>query len=708
MKLNKRIKMFEDFAGTAMDSSNNTAPASKTVTGSVAVDKTNVKSDDAVKKAEGEKVRADVIKDVDAILNNLSKLSNQIKEHYMINEEVSVESVLTSLKSSYAIAKCETKLGKYKKIALMANSNQQAADNMQAEFKTMTKFDKKIEAAEGEKKVKLKEARANAKTELDHSKDVNAEKLKNALSEFETELGESEANIAKDSPLGKVYFKRKQVLKNMVAEEGLENKAKVLKAMGKKDAALAAAGELKQVQQKGKDLAKAIADGEKEASDDLKDLEGVKAFLPEIEAIQKTSVAIKKIGDQADAHINKLKPKKEEEKEETPEEKTAREEKEAAAKTDDVKTDDVKTDDGKTGETDDAAAKEAAEAEVTKAKADYDNVKDGEDEKAKLQAEIKFKQAQQKKAKLEGDDELYQGLGDDIGEIMKKIEDAGKVKEESLDIDNVVENAKVEDLYSAAKGANDEGALNKAKELASSLKAAAAEELAAKTELANKISGKEVPKTIIILAGGDDESAKEGEDGYTLGNFIDKYGGGSSIVGKEDYSPIKIADEILASVDDAIASATGKSEDDTTTDDDTKGDNKKNLGADGEKLGDEDNDDKRKAFDDQIEALTAKIKSAEDKLATGKDGDKEIPEKAKEGIKKNIESLKAKIEDFKTKKSEVGEAYDTVMLDMKSLEEEIDTLIDEMFTVVNESEELPKKVKLYVGMSIADRFKALM
>ena len=48
------------------------------------------------------------------------------------------------------------------------------------------------------------------------------------------------------------------------------------------------------------------------------------------------------------------------------------------------------------------------------------------------------------------------------------------------------------------------------------------------------------------------------------------------------------------------------------------------------------------------------------------------------------------------------------MLDMKSLEEEIDTLIDEMFTVVNESEELPKTVKLYVGMSIADKFKALM
>ena len=617
MKLNKRIKMFEDFAGTAMDSSNNTAPASKTVTGSVAVDKTNVKSDDVAKKAEGEKVRANVIKDVDAILTNLSKLSDQIKENFMINETVSMESVMTSLKSSFAIAKCESKLGKLKKIELAADSNQQLADNMQTEYKLTVKFDKKIEAAEGEKKVKLKEAKKNAKTEFEHSKEVNAEKLKNALQEFKDGLAEDETNIAKDGPLGKIYFKRKGVLSNMVREEGLENKAKMLKAMGKKEAAVTAAGELKEVQQKGKDLAKAIADGEKESADDIKELEGIKAFMPEIEAIQKTSVAIKKIGDAADAHVNSLNPKKKEEKEETPEEKTAREEKEAAANTDDGK-----TDDGKTG-----------------------------------------------------------------------------VKEESLDIDNVVENAKVETLYSAAKGANDAGALNKAKELASALKSAAAEELAAKTVLANKISGKEVPKTIIILAGGDDESAKEGEEGYTLGSFIPKYGGGSSIVGKEDYSPIKIADEILADVDAAIAKAEGK---------EVETDDKKNLGADGEKLGDEDNDDKRKAFDDQIEALTAKIKSAEDKLATGKDGDKEIPEKAKEGIKKNIESLKAKIEDFKTKKSEVGEAYDTVMLDMKSLEEEIDTLIDEMFTVVNESEELPKTVKLYVGMSIADKFKALM
>jgi hypothetical protein len=66
-------------------------------------------------------------------------------------------------------------------------------------------------------------------------------------------------------------------------------------------------------------------------------------------------------------------------------------------------------------------AKDAVLDEIGKAKTAYDAVKDGDDEKAKLQAEIKFKQAQQKKAKLDDNDELFQGLGDDIGEIMKKI-----------------------------------------------------------------------------------------------------------------------------------------------------------------------------------------------------------------------------------------------------------------------------------------------
>jgi len=94
--------------------------------------------------------------------------------------------------------------------------------------------------------------------------------------------------------------------------------------------------------------------------------------------------------------------------------------------------DNVKTD-GKDKDPQGDAKKKAiedAQKEVDKAKAAYDAVKDGDDEKAKLQAEIKFKQAQQKKAKAEGNSELVQGLGDDIGEVMKKIQDLDKTPDD--------------------------------------------------------------------------------------------------------------------------------------------------------------------------------------------------------------------------------------------------------------------------------------
>ena len=65
-------------------------------------------------------------------------------------------------------------------------------------------------------------------------------------------------------------------------------------------------------------------------------------------------------------------------------------------------------------------AKDAVLDEIGKAKTAYDAVKDGDDETAKLQAEINFKLAQQKKAKLEGNDEVFKGLADDITELKKK------------------------------------------------------------------------------------------------------------------------------------------------------------------------------------------------------------------------------------------------------------------------------------------------
>ena len=76
-------------------------------------------------------------------------------------------------------------------------------------------------------------------------------------------------------------------------------------------------------------------------------------------------------------------------------------------------------------------AKDAVLDEIGKAKTAYDAVKDGDDEKAKLQAEIKFKQAQQKKAKLEGNDEVFKGLGEDIAEIKKKLPEDGNTETET-------------------------------------------------------------------------------------------------------------------------------------------------------------------------------------------------------------------------------------------------------------------------------------
>ena len=55
-----------------------------------------------------------------------------------------------------------------------------------------------------------------------------------------------------------------------------------------------------------------------------------------------------------------------------------------------------------------------------KLKAAYDAVKDGDDETAKLQAEINFKLAtSRKKLRLEGNDEVFKGLADDIAELKK-------------------------------------------------------------------------------------------------------------------------------------------------------------------------------------------------------------------------------------------------------------------------------------------------
>ena len=80
-----------------------------------------------------------------------------------------------------------------------------------------------------------------------------------------------------------------------------------------------------------------------------------------------------------------------------------------------------------------------------KLKAAYDAVKDGDDETAKLQAEINFKLAQQKKAKLEGNDEVFKGLAE---MILLRLNEKGMPKDDpsaKLEADIKAFNDRIED-----------------------------------------------------------------------------------------------------------------------------------------------------------------------------------------------------------------------------------------------------------------------
>lgn len=563
MKLNKRIKLYEEFAGTAMDSSNNTAPASKTTSNSVAVDKTNIKSDDTTKKAEGEKVRASVIKDVDAILTNLSKLSDQIKESYMLNEDA-MASLMAGIKSQFAIAKCQMMLPKYKKLLTAADPTVQKNETTLANAKITKAIDditkslegKGISAEQREAAAKKKEKLSNKMAGVEQATAQKVEKAKNALSEFETKLADVEGGMAKDSELAKAYQAKKARMKNTVREEALGQALEIAKKQGKADAAKAKAKELKEIADKQKEIENKIKKAEELGAEDVAELKGIQAYVKEIDAIIKSREAVKKVIDDA---------------------KTT----------------------------------------------------------------------------------------------------AATISESLAILEN-----EVSDLFSKAKGAGDEDALAKAKELATQMKAAASAELEAVAALAKAISGKEVTKSVVGLAGGDMDAAKEGEGGYTLNTFIPKYGGGSSIIGADEFSSIKAADEVLADVDAAIAKAK-EEDDDTGKTDPVKTDDDKNS---------------KKGMIDRYKALLAKT------------DDEEKKKKYQDKIKKLSATEESKFLDpdfVAVLEAELLE-FENLINETEEVAEEAGEGAVEVADEVEESVEQPKKVKLYEGMSIADRFKALM
>ena len=453
-KLRKPLLLQEEFtAGEVSNPNQNATPAVKTDSQTVGIDK----------QSTGEKVRAEIVKDVDNILTNLEALSKQITESAdnLIMEEDAIAKIFQRMKSGLAIAKCQGQFKKYEEILTMADANMQTAKTAKAMKELTDSIKDKKDKLSGSKleifNAKADKQKAKFKAQAEYEKERN----KNALSEFEAELTEDEADISKDSVMGKLYFRQKQMLKNQVAEVGVATNAEIQMELENEETARKLADKLKDIKAKQAQLAKDIADGKKDGADDLKELEGIKAYIKEIEAIQKASSASAKIGEEA--------------------------------------------------------KKEAV------------------------------------------------GIGESFYATWAS-ENAA-----------LLEGA-VKDLFSKAKGANDAAALAKAKSLAGKLKAAADAEYKAKAALVNKIKGKEVPKTIVILAGGDGDSAKEGENGYTLGEFIPKWGGGSEFVKPEDFGPMKDVAEVEANVDDAIAAAKeankegGKKnpEDDTKTFDEEK------------------------------------------------------------------------------------------------------------------------------------------
>ena len=291
-KLRKPLLLQEEFtAGEVSNPNQNATPAVKTDSQTVGIDK----------QSTGEKVRAEIVKDVDSILTNLEALSKQITEaaDSLIMEEDAIAKIFQQMKSSLAIAKCESKLKKYEEILKLADANMQTAIAQKKELEIQKKAEAKFAKLSGSKLEMAKAAMDKAKAKLDKNTEYEKERNKNVLSEFEAELTEEEADISKDGVLGKLYFRQKQMLKNQVAEQGVLAKAEMAELLGNEATAKALKVKLEGLKKTQLKLAQDIADGKKDGAEDLKELEGVKAYIKEIEAIQKAGVAVKKVREEA-------------------------------------------------------------------------------------------------------------------------------------------------------------------------------------------------------------------------------------------------------------------------------------------------------------------------------------------------------------------------------------------------------------------------
>tara|TARA_Y100000287_G_scaffold135245_1_gene110100 strand:+ start:539 stop:2785 length:2247 start_codon:yes stop_codon:yes gene_type:complete len=263
-----KVRLFEEFAaGEISNPEQNVAPAGNVNSTSIPVDKTKI-------EASGEQVRAEIIKDVDAILTNLETLSKRISENIdkdfffegLINE--SLEGIIGFVKQQANWAKGMALInGDWKKLKLEGNSDIIAGKEHDALAKIEASIDKMKRArdeATGPKKdaiqqkaiatiAKLKDNKADISSKFEEAKEAAAQ----ALEDVEEKLKKYEDNMPGGTE-GDLYFNTKRKIGNGIKMDGLKEKARVAKEKGKTDAAKEAADELKKIGVRSKEADEAI------------------------------------------------------------------------------------------------------------------------------------------------------------------------------------------------------------------------------------------------------------------------------------------------------------------------------------------------------------------------------------------------------------------------------------------------------------------
>jgi len=285
-----KVKLFEEFAaGEISNPEQNVTPVGNVDTAStIAVDKTSM---------SGEQVRAEIIKDVDAILTNLETLSKRITESVdkdfffegPVNE--SLGGIIDFVKKQANWAKGMALInGDWKKLKEEGNADIIAAKEHDAIKKIDAQIDKMKRArdeAKGPKAdaikqkaiatiAKLKDNKADIDSKFEEAKEA----ARQALEEVEEKIKKYEDNMPGGTE-GELYTNTKRKIGNGIKMDGLKEKARVAKEKGKADAAKEAADELKKIGARSKETEEALK--ELSADVDPKLEEQIKKIQKEID-----------------------------------------------------------------------------------------------------------------------------------------------------------------------------------------------------------------------------------------------------------------------------------------------------------------------------------------------------------------------------------------------------------------------------------------